>query len=224
MKIYMDIETLGTTDAVVIADIAKTISPPGNIKLPESIAKWHSESGAQALADAVAKTSFDGSQGRIACIAWAFDDGEIHCTSSDATEAEAIKTFYAATEKTLEINYHGGSTSTPLQVCGHNIAGFDLPFLKARSIILGIKPPPGIWRTMKAKPWDDCIQDTMNLWDAKKMVGLAKLCRSLGIKDDDDMDGSKVAEMWAANPERVIQYCKNDVEITRKVYKRITFG
>lgn len=226
MLLTFDIETIPTNDQSMIDDIAKTISPPGNIKLPESIAKWHTENGAQALTDAVAKTSFDGLYGRIACIGWAFGDGEVQCTSHKSTEAEAITEFYAAVESALEVSYHGGGTSTPLQVCGHNLAGFDLPFLKARSIVLGIKPPPGVWRAMKAKPWDECIQDTMLMWnsDNQKRVSMNKLCRVFGIPDKDGFDGSMVAEAWTVEPQKVIDYCCDDVERTRAIYKRLTFA
>lgn len=224
--LYFDIETLPCNDESVIADIAKTITPPGNIKLAESIAKWHAENGAQALADAVSKTSFDGLYGRIACIAWAFDDGDIHCTSATASEAEAITEFYSAINNELEIACRGGSTSTPLQVCGHNIAGFDLPFLKARSTILGIRPPSGLLRAMKAKPWDDCILDTMLLWDNRsdKRVSMDKLCKVFGMEGKGDFDGSMVAETWPVDPHRVVDYCKDDVERTRQIYKRIIFA
>ena len=225
--LYWDAETLPCNDESVIAEIAKTITPPGNIKLADSIAKWHAENGAQALADAVAKTSFDGLFGRIACIAWAFDDGEIHCTSATETEVDAIKTFYAAIETAIEIDYRGGSTSTPLQLCGHNIAGFDLPFLKARSIILGIKPPPGLLRAMKAKPWDDCILDTMLMWSPERdmRVSMDKLCKALGISGKGDFDGSMVANEWEnGSKEKVISYCCDDVERTRNIYNRLIWA
>lgn len=225
MLLTFDIETLPCSDTATIGELAKTIAVPGNIKLPESIAKWHTENGAQALADMVAKTSFDGLFGKIACIGWAFGDGDVQCTSHKSTEAEIIAEFYSAVESELEVSYHGGHTSTPLQVCGHNIAGFDLPFLKARSIILGIKPPPGLWRAMKAKPWDECIMDTMLMWnsDSQKRVKMDKLCKAFGIQGKDGFDGSMVAETWPVDPQKVCDYCCDDVERTRKIYKRLTF-
>jgi len=214
MLITFDIETLPTNDAAVIADMEKTISASGQYKKQESIDEWLKENKASALKELVSKTSFDGLMGRIACIAFSIDDEAIFATDVHHTEREAIELFYSF----ITIECHDN-----VVFCGHNLAGFDLPFLKHRSIILGIKPPKQIRDAMSAKPWDSCIADTMNLWDSKKMVSLSKICKALGIKDDDDMDGSKVNDMWYKNPSRVIEYCKNDVLLTKNVYNRIMF-
>lgn len=217
----IDIETLATNDQTIIAEIAKTVAPPGNIKLPESIKKWHEEHGEQALNDAVSKTSFDGLYGCIACIGWAFDDDAPTCTGHGLTEREAITSFYDALETYIDQNYVGGARD--IIVCGHNIAGFDMPFLKARSIILGIKPPAFLIRAMNAKAWDNNIADTMLMWsqDRDKRVSLDKLCRALGIAGKDGFDGSMVAETWPDDPRRVIEYCMDDVLRHRVVYKRL---
>ena len=77
---------------------------------------------------------------------------------------------------------------------------------------------------MSAKPWDGCIADTMLLWDAKAFASMDKLCKAFGLEGKGDMDGSKVAETWLADPQKVIDYCKCDVERTRELYKRLTFA
>lgn len=214
MNVYLDIETIPTTDAEVIRELKSTIAPPGNIKKQESIDAWMKENAESAANDLVAKTSFDGMYGRIACIAWAFGDGEIQSTSKDDSEADALRLLYS----TISVN-------DTLTVVGHNVAGFDLPFLKHRSIILGIKPPPAIRRAMNAKPWSEFIADTMLMWsdNRDKRASMDKLCRVLGIPGKDGFDGSMVAETWPVNPQKVIDYCKDDVSRTRAIYKRLTF-
>jgi hypothetical protein len=214
MILNFDIESLPTDDESVIAEFEKAIKPPATHKKQETIDAWMLDNKESALKELVAKTSFDGMYGRVACIAWSIDDEPVFASGAEYSEIEAIKLFYDFIDAECKNN---------VSFCGHNIAGFDLPFLKHRSIILGIKPPILLHNAMNAKPWDSCIADTMNLWDSKKMVGLAKICKAFKIEDDDDMDGSMVADMWKHSPERVIQYCKNDVELTRKVYKRIMF-
>jgi len=218
--IHFDIETLPTDDPVIISELAKTIVPPGNIKLPESIEKWHKENGEQALKDLIAKTSFDGLYGRVACIAWAFDDGEIQSTSPSDTENQAIERFYDA------IRIEARPAGTRFIFSGHNIVGFDLPFLKHRSIILGIKPPPDVIAAMKAKPWDSCIEDTILMWSTErdKRVSLHKLCQAFGIDGKDDFDGSMVAETWLNDPIKVIEYCKLDVYRQRAVHNRMMWN
>lgn len=212
--ITFDLETLPTNDAEIIASFESTISAPGQYKKPESIAEWMAANKDAALKELVAKTSFDGLYGRIACIAWGEQEDEIEASDHNHSEGDAIEAFYSSISK-----------SDAETFCGHNIAGFDLPFLKHRSIILGIKPPQSILRAMKGKPWDDSIADTMLMWDSRsdKRVSMDKLCKALGIAGKGCFDGSMVAETWPIDPQKVIGYCKDDVRRTMEIYRRIAF-
>jgi predicted PolB exonuclease-like 3'-5' exonuclease len=216
MKVTFDIETLPTNDAEIIAAFEATITAPGQYKKPESIAEWMKDNKEQSLKELVAKTSFDGLYGRIACIAWQFEDDEVQSTLATDDEGSAIRRFYNALD----------SEKFELSYCGQNIAGFDLPFLKHRSMILNIKPPADIRRAMNAKPWDTCISDTMLMWstDSQKRTSMDKLCKAFGIVGKDGFDGSMVAETWPNDPQKVIDYCKADVIRTRAIYKRMIFA
>ena len=92
--IVFDIETLPCNDEELIAELAKTITPPATHKKQETIEKWMEENMLKALQDLVIKTSLDGMYGRVACIAWAAGDGEIHATMPDDSERGAIERFY----------------------------------------------------------------------------------------------------------------------------------
>ena len=228
MLLTLDIETLPATDENLIAEIAATVKAPGQYKKAESIAEWFATEGAKAINEAIAKTSFDGLYGSIACICYAFDDGEVFsvdCNSSGSEKA-MLEHFYSHVFDMVCTEYHGGIASQNLTVCGHNVAGFDLPFLKHRSIILGVKPPPALLKAMSAKPWETCIADTMLMWssDSQKRVSMDKLCKAFGLAGKGDFDGSMVAETWPIDPQKVIDYCKADVERTRAMYKRLTFA
>lgn len=235
MLLYMDIETLpGNSDALMEqlrADAFEdkaAIRAPSNYKDEAKIAEYIAAKNAEidaAMEEKRKRTSFDGMFGRIACIAWAFDDGPIHATSCDMTEADAIGHFYTTIIEATKIEFHGGTTAVDVTVVGHNVSGFDLPFLKHRSIILGIRPPMPIYRAMQAKPWGAEIADTMLMWspDREKRASMDKLCKALGIPGKDGFDGSMVAETWPVNPQKVIDYCKDDVQRTRVIYKRLTF-
>ena len=215
MNIYLDIETLPTTDQVIIDKFAEGITAPGQYKKPDSIAEWMAANKDQALKDLVSKTSFDGLYGHVACIAWEIEDGDVISTSAGQSESETINMFYEAI----------AGYERQITVVGHNVAGFDLPFLKHRSIILGIKPPGNIRRAMAAKPWGEEIADTMLMWssDREKRVSMDKLCYTLGIPGKDDFDGSMVAETWFKDPQKVIDYCRDDVSRTRAIYKKLSF-
>jgi len=211
--ITFDIETIPTNNQEIIAYLESSIAPPGNIKLPESKAKWMEENRESELKKIVSKTSLDGMYGRVACIAWG-EDEDIDSSNVMMSEQESIITFYDYIDCTLSEDF-----------CGHNLAGFDLPFLKHRSMILGIKPPGKLLKAMSAKRWDDCVKDTMLMWspDRDKLVSMTKLCRVFGIDIDDEIDGSQVAEFWEKDPLKVINHCIADVRKTMKIYKRLTF-
>ena len=228
MMLTLDIETLPTTDEAVIASLADSVKAPGTLKKPESIAAWMEENRESATAELVAKTSFDGLYGSIACICYQFDDSEVFsvdCVSS-GDEKTMLEHFYSHVFDMVCTEYHGGVASQNLTVCGHNIAGFDLPFLKHRSIILGVKPPVAMLKAMNAKPWDTCIADTMLMWssDSQKRTSMDKLCKAFGLAGKGDFDGSMVAETWPVDPQKVIDYCKDDVRRTRAIYRRLTFA
>jgi len=215
MILTFDLETLPTNDPEIIEELAKGIKPPATHKKQETIDAWMIENKESALKELVAKTSFDGALGRIACIAWSIDDEPVFASGAEYTELEAIKVFYDF----INMECHD------VTFCGHNLAGFDLPFLKHRSIIHGIKPPKSLLQAMNAKPWDSCIADTMLMWssDSQKRASMDKLCKALGIQGKEGFDGSQVAETWPVDPQKVIEYCKDDVRRTRAIYKRINF-
>lgn len=223
--IYLDIETLPTADPAIIAEIAATITPPGNISKPETITAWEAEKKPALVAQSVAKTSFDTLAGSIACICWAIDDGEIQALDCRTGEAGMLLEFFSVLSMDLQSAHSRIEVETHTYV-GHNLAGFDLPFLKHRAIVHGVKPNASLWKAMNAKPWDSCIADTMLMWsaDRDRRVGLDRLCRAMGIPGKGDFDGSMVAATWPTNPEKVIAYCKDDVERVRALYKRMKFS
>jgi hypothetical protein len=236
MLLYLDIETLpGDSDTLMksLRDDAEkekaTVRPPSNYKdeskIAEYIAAKHAEIDAT-IEEKRRKTSFDGMYGRIACIAWALDDGPVKSTLTAHDEREAIRDFYFSIVNETRVTLNNGEASYAVTVVGHNVAGFDLPFLKHRSIILGIRPPAPIYRAMQAKPWDGCIADTMLMWsaDREKRASMDKLCRALGIQGKGDFDGGMVADTWPDNPQKVIDYCKDDVQRTREIYRRLSFS
>ena len=228
MILFLDLETLPTTDADTIAGIAASIKAPATHKKPETIAAWMAENKEQAIADMVAKTSFDALYGRIACICYAFDDHEVFSVdmNSSGNEKTMLEHFYTHVFDIATVEHNTGLAEMPLTIVGHNVAGFDLPFLKHRSLINSVKPPSQILKAMSAKPWDSCIADTMLMWssDSQKRASMDKLCRAFGIAGKGDFDGSMVAETWPTDPGKVIDYCRQDVERTRQIYKRLTWS
>ena len=226
MLLYLDIETIPCSDPEFIAQVEAGITAPAQYKKPESIAEWLEANKAQAVKDAVAKTSFDGLYGSIACICYAFNDGEVFSVDARDGEKKMLEDFYSHVFDIATVEHNTGLAHMPLTIVGHNVAGFDLPFLKHRSIIQNVKPIPSLLKAMNAKPWDGCISDTMLMWssDSQKRASMDKLCKAFGIPGKGDFDGSMVADTWLTEPSKVIGYCMADVERTRQIYKRLTWA
>jgi hypothetical protein len=213
MNIYLDIETLPAQSDAAKNEIAASVKPPGSLKKPESIAAWEQNDKPQAVAEAVAKTSFDPAMGHICTISWAFGEDDptaVHAFRIEQ-EADCLRAFFAAIPS---------ETYASPKFIGHYIGGFDLRFILCRAVILGVPIPPQIPRD--PKPWDTSIFDTMSAWaGAKGTISMDKLSRALGMEGKGDFDGSMVADAWAnGQHETIIEYCKDDVRKTRAIHGR----
>jgi hypothetical protein len=213
--IYLDIETIPTQSEAVRAEIAASITPPGSMKKAETIAAWEQNDKPQAVADAIAKTSFDPAYGHICTISWAIGDepaGVAHARDV-SEEADLLRAFFACIP--------ADTWAKPCFV-GHYISGFDLRFILCRAVILGVPIPPSIPRD--PKPWGNDVFDTMTAWaGAKGTISMDRLSRAMGLPGKGDFDGSMVADAWArGDHETIINYCADDVERTREIHRRFT--
>lgn len=212
--LFCDIETLPTDRQDVIDDIKANITAPGTYKKPESIAQWLEDNRDAEADKLVAKTALDGAFGRVLCIGMAFDDKPALVLHGDS-EAETLSMFKAAicdlTQPEIQT----------LQVVGHNVADFDLRFLFQRYVVNQIAPPPLPF----GKRYNDQVFDTMTVFAGwKDRISLDKLARALGIPGKGGISGADVWPMYqAGRVQEILDYCKHDVELTRAVYKKLTF-
>lgn len=209
--IFLDIETIPTQCPFRRAEIAASIKAPGNISKAETIAKWEAESKPDAVADAIARTSFDPALGHICTIAWAIDDGIVWRCDADEVEKEAsmLANFFSHIDSQHRTTW-----------AGHYISGFDLRFIICRAVVLGVKIPQCIPRD--PKPWGTTVFDTMTAWSGSKgTISLDNLCKALGIEGKKDFDGSMIAEAWAnGEHDKIAAYCSDDVEKVRAIWHK----
>ena len=222
MNLYIDIETIPTQRQDFQDEIRAKITAPGQYKKPESIAKWMQEFGEAAFDDAWRKTSFDGTIGEIICIGFALGDGEaqeVHRTTR--TEAVMLANFNLTMSELLKDSY--GNVIHPTWV-GHNICDFDARFIWQRMVLNNVKPAFNI--PYNEKPWSNKVFDTLYQWKGNNKSGgsLDRICKAMNLKGKGDIDGSKVWDyVKAGKVAEVAEYCKDDVNKTRQLYKRMMF-
>jgi hypothetical protein len=113
------------------------------------------------------------------------------------------------------------------QLVGHNILGFDLPFILQRCLINNI--PVG--RLVELIRYGaGGVFDTMHRWwlgDRRGRVSLDDLAWALGIESSktETAEGSKVFDLYhAGRLNEIREYNLRDVRVTRKVYERLLTG
>jgi len=204
MKLFLDIETLPAPGEKM--ELLKTFWEDSRKKNGGKIIP-----GLNDFDTFFRNTSFQGEFGRILCIGYAIDDKPTECISGD--EKEMLRKFWGlAKDANLFI--------------GHNVMDFDLKFIYKRSVILNVRPSRELsFARYRSNP----IFDTMHEWEkwSGKGTGLHRLSLAMGMASpkEEGIDGSQVYDYFlAGKTEEIIEYCKRDVEATRKVYNRITFN
>jgi hypothetical protein len=143
---------------------------------------------------------------------------------SDAMEPQEATAWYGANEKELLRQFWERMAKIrPALLITHNGLGFDLPFLRNRSIVNQVKPSFDI---NLAKFRTDPVFDTMAVWsnwESRGRVKLDILARALNVETKSG-SGTQVAEMWAASQgKEIAEYCLQDCYVTYACYSKMIF-
>lgn len=156
------------------------------------------------------RTGLDRSLGQIVCVGLIVLDGgtEREVSFVGADEGNVLKKFWAELKPE---DY----------LIGHNLLGFDLPFLQARSTIRKVKPS----RKFDFRKYStSAVFDTMQVWANWSMDQYPKLDLLAAVLGFGGKSGSgnQVAE-WAREEkwETISEYCMQDVRLTRDIYRRM---
>jgi 3'-5' exonuclease len=163
-----------------------------------------------------AKSAFDGTFSRIVCIGL--------LEFSDQMEARSAIAWYGPNERELLRQFWARlAQDRPTLFITHNGLGFDLPFIKKRSIINQVKPSLDI---NLAKFRTEPVYDTMAIWsnwDTRGWVKLDVLARALHVETKSG-SGDQVAEMWEKGQGlELAHYCLQDTYVTYACYCRMNF-
>ena len=250
MDIYIDIETLRSPEAhrlQILEDVKANFKAPSAlskgqaaidlgltdakeikfISKDDMIARWEKElaeskSGdvAQALWE---KTSFNPDVAPIACICigWNNEFGyhsAVFHTTDDHNESEMLEEFHGYIDSLLL--RHGVQIKKP-NFIGHYITKFDLPFIWKRSVINDVATCQGVkWND--AKHGYGCY-DTLTAWAGYgNSISADNLASLLGLEGKTEgMDGSMVYDEWQKDPQKVIDYCHDDVSMIKRIHERL---
>jgi hypothetical protein len=218
MNLFVDLETIPDQSEDALENAAASVNVPANYKKPEAIEKYRQEHAE----DEYLKTSLKGIAGEICSIAWAINDGEVigNCRDADTSEAWLLKHFLDCMKQELR---NGQGIYPRITWIGHNVIDFDLRFLKQRFLINNIRPPFII--PADARHGSDTVFDTMKEWAGwKGTVSLDALANAFGFEGKGDMSGKDVWPAYQAGEfEKICEYNVADVELTRKIYRRMTW-
>jgi hypothetical protein len=204
-KLFLDIETIPAPESKY--EILKGI----HARRLERHKNGTSTKPPETFEEYIESTGLDGAFGRICCISYAFDDEPVETLYGE--EAQILISFWKVAEK------------ADLFV-GFNLMDFDLRFIYQRSIILGVKPS----RMLNfARYRNDPIYDIMWEWSKwnNTKISLDTLAKALGIPSSKggEIEGRNVAQAFRdGRLKEICEYCARDVEVTRSIYKRVTFS
>jgi hypothetical protein len=216
MKVVLDIETVQAPREEWARLAGLSVSGSDAAGSEDLFERAEADQRQRAEDEQYEKSSFDGTFSRIVCI------GLVVLT--DTMEAHGAISWYGDNEKELLRQFWArlGQIRPALYVT-HNGLGFDLPFLKKRSVIHQVKPSVDI---SLVKFRTDPVYDTMAVWsnwDNRGWVKLDVLARALNVETKSG-SGKQVAEMWAKGQGREIaDYCLQDTYVTYACYCRMNF-
>lgn len=199
IKLFFDIETIPASDDLKV--------------LAVDVLKRRKENVDKTDAEVYENSTFEGTLGRICCI------GIIKENYKGIIQKEVFK----GREKTILENFWKTSEDVD-RFIGHNIWAFDLPFIYKRSIINQVRPRNLNFARYRNMP----IYDTMCEWELwnfgarQRLDTLAKVMELPTSKDE--MDGSMVWQYYQdGRIDDIAKYCMKDVELSRKIYYKMTF-
>lgn len=194
-KIYFDIETIPQIEELK----PEEIKAPANYKDIDKIKAYQVENSDIEYR----KTALNSMRGRIVCIGCAINDSPVFVT-------DKISEFIKVIEE----------AKTP-ELIGHNILGFDLPFIFHQCLKENITFP-----SIYLQKNCSLIKDTMqmfNPWEYKSYYKLSDIAKFLSIPHNDDVDGSMVWDLYQQGKIEIItDHCKDDINTLREVYIRLS--
>lgn len=208
----------------------------GNLKDPGKIAdkiaearQWHEAEQARLpatleaaraahAAEFVGRAALSPRTGRVEAIGLMSSLGVFGVISGD--ECDILSAFWAKVEKCASQNR---------KLIGHNIFGFDLPFLVFRSWLLEVDVPMELILPQDRYYNSQIFTDTMTRWGRGSRsipyIGLEEVAFSFGYPGKPEgVTGADFSRLWRGTPEdraKAEAYLLNDLQMTASIARRM---
>lgn len=162
--------------------------------------------------DVVSKAALSATTGRVLAIGYMSPRSQV--VDIDDDESAMLTRFWQQVRR---------CASERRVMIGHNIAGFDIPFMVRRSWINRVTVPDGVFdrRWLNSK----LFVDTMLTWQCSgfdKFASLDVVARSLGVGAKiEGVNGAMFAELLAQDRAAAEEYLRNDLAMTAAVAERM---
>lgn len=157
------------------------------------------------------ETNFTGSFGQILCLAYAINDEPVEILTGK--EDNILREFWKLAKDTDVF-------------IGHNVMDFDLRFLYQRSVVHQVRPSKELsFARYRSFPIYDTLREWQHWGSGGGLDSLDALAKALDLPTSKKgIDGSQVYNFYQAGRlEEIYTYCKADVDLNRKIYKRMVF-
>lgn len=218
MAIVFDIET-GPLPDEILDQLIPPFDPDavklGNLKDPAKIAEKIAEAERNHVTDFKAKAALSPISGQVLAIGY--------LESKD--DAEPTMEAYEHEEVMLEDFWlqFSACAKRPVKMIGHNILGFDLPFLVRRSFVHGVTVPAAVMDQSR-RYWHKCFIDTMKYWacgEYQTFIGLDRLSAVLGCVGRKNGNGADFAELLKSDRGAALAYLENDLRVQLECAQRL---
>ena len=142
-------------------------------------------------------------------------------------------------DETIVLKEFSETIQKAAYLCAHNGKEFDFPFLFRRFIINGLPIPPTL-NNIGKKPWDNVLEDTMEMWSGtqwKHRISLSLFAKILNLPSPkEDVSGDQVAGIYYSMfkdkeklpfdaekevYDKISEYCAGDVFTLVNVYSKL---
>ena len=211
MNIFIDLESIPAGDPID----PMTLTPPGNISKPETIAAWYKDKAIDIAVEKYRARALDSMAGEILCIGYAVEDCAPMCVIG-GTEQEILSAFNEG------LKAHQTAYGEPLTFIGWNIVAFDIPFIWRKAIKYGLI---GLRNAFNRDRYKGNHLDLMLAWGAdwKDFRKLDDVAQFLGLPGKlGGLTGATIYDAYLeGRMDEITAYCKNDVETVRAIYRKI---